>query len=78
MVIGCVLIGLGFGVPAIVYNKESLPMPIKVIIHMEIGCVVYTVVGYAIGWIGRKGRCGFLCIHFLQAPCCKLTRKYIE
>ncbi len=52
MVIGCVLIGLGFGVPTIVYNKESLPMPIKVIIHMGIGCVVYTIVAYAVGWIG--------------------------
>lgn len=52
MVIGCVLIGLGFGVPTVVYNKDSLPMPIKVIIHMGIGCVVYTIVAYAVGWIG--------------------------
>lgn len=52
MVIGCILIGLGFGVPTIVYKKENLPMPIKVIIHMGIGCVVYTIVAYAVGWIG--------------------------
>ena len=52
MVVGCVLIGLGFGIPSIVYNKESMPMPIKVLIHMGIGCVVYTIVAYAVGWIG--------------------------
>ena len=52
MVVGCVLIGLGFGVPTIVYRKDSIPMPIRVIIHMGIGCVVYTLVAYAVGWIG--------------------------
>ncbi len=52
MVVGCVLIGLGFGVPTIVYRKDSIPMPIRVIIHMGIGCVIYTIVAYAVGWIG--------------------------
>ncbi len=52
MVAGCVLVGLGFGVPSIVYRKDNLPMPIRVIIHMGIGCVVYTAVAYAVGWIG--------------------------
>lgn len=58
MVIGCVLVGLGFGVPTIVYRKDSLPMPIRVIIHMGIGCVVYTVVAYAVGWIGGSATIG--------------------
>lgn len=58
MVVGCVLIGLGFGVPTIVYNKDSLPMPIKVIIHMGIGCIVYTIVAYAVGWIGGSATIG--------------------
>lgn len=52
MVVGCVLIGLGFGIPSIVYKMDNLPMPIRVIIHMGIGCVVYTAVAYAVGWIG--------------------------
>lgn len=52
MVTGCVLIGLGFGVPTIVYRKESIPMPLKVLIHMGTGCVIYTVVAYAVGWMG--------------------------
>ena len=48
MVVGCVLVGLGFGVPTIVYRKENLPMPIRVLIHMGIGCVSYLVPFYEI------------------------------
>jgi hypothetical protein len=58
MVAGCVLVGLGFGVPSVIYRKDSLPMPIRVIIHMGIGCVVYTVVAYAVGWIGGAATLG--------------------
>lgn len=58
MVAGCVLVGLGFGVPTIVYRKDNIPMPIRVIIHMGIGCVVYTVVAYAVGWIGGSATIG--------------------
>lgn len=58
MVIGCVLIGVGFGVPSVVYNKDDLPMPIQVIIHMGIGCTVYTVVAYAVGWLGSPATIG--------------------
>ena len=58
MVVGCVLVGLGFGVPTIVYNNDHLPMPVRVIIHMGIGCVVYTVVAYAVGWIGGSATLG--------------------
>ena len=52
MVVGCVLIGLGFGVPSIVYRNDNIPMPMKVLIHMGIGCVVYTMVAFAVGWMG--------------------------
>ena len=52
MVVGSIFVGLGFGLPTIVYNRESLPMPIRVVIHMGIGCVVYTLVAYAVGWFG--------------------------
>jgi hypothetical protein len=58
MVAGCVLVGLGFGVPTIVYRKDNLPMPIRVIIHMGIGCVVYTIIAYAVGWIGGSATIG--------------------
>ena len=52
MVVGSALVGIGFGVPTIVYNSDKLPQPIKVVIHMGIGCVIYTVVAYAVGWFG--------------------------
>lgn len=52
MVVGCIIIGLGFGLPTVVYQRDNLPMPIRVLIHMGIGCVVYTIVAYALGWIG--------------------------
>ena len=52
MVTGCIVVGLGFGLPSVVYQKDNLPMPIRVLIHMGIGCVVYTIVAYAVGWLG--------------------------
>ena len=58
IVIGCILVGLGFGIPSIVYGKDSLPMPIRVVIHMGIGCMVYTVVAYAVGWMGGAASIG--------------------
>ncbi len=51
MVAGCVIVGLGFGIPSMIYNNENLPMAIKVIVHMGIGCVVNTVVAYSVGWV---------------------------
>ena len=29
MVVGCVVVGWGFGIPAVVYRKENMPMPIQ-------------------------------------------------
>ena len=58
MVIGCIIVGLGFGVPTVVYRNDSLPMPVKVLVHMGIGCVVYTIVGFAVGWIGGSATIG--------------------
>jgi len=52
MVTGSAIVGIGFGVPTVVYNSEKLPMPVKVLIHMGIGCVIYTAVAYAVGWFG--------------------------
>ena len=52
MVVGCVIVGLGFGIPSMIYNNENLPMAVKVIIHMGIGCVVNTIVAYSVGWAG--------------------------
>lgn len=58
MALGSIIVGLGFGVPTVVYNKDSLPMPVKVIIHMGIGCAVYTAVAFAVGWFGASTTVG--------------------
>jgi len=54
MVVGCLLTGLGFGVPSVIYENESLPLPIRVVIHMGTGCIVYTIVAFAVGWMGAS------------------------
>ena len=58
MIIGCIIIGLGFGIPTIVYKNDSLPMPVRVLIHMGIGCVIYTIVACSVGWIGGSASLG--------------------
>lgn len=58
MVIGSAVVGIGFGVPTVVYNSDKLPMPVKVLIHMGIGCVIYTVVAFAVGWFGGASTIG--------------------
>ena len=58
MVVGCMIVGLGFGIPSIVYHKESLPMPVRILIHMGIGCIVYTFVAYSVGWFGNISNIG--------------------
>ena len=58
MVIGCIIVGLGFGIPSLVYRSETLPMPVKILVHMGIGCIIYTIVGFAVGWIGGSATLG--------------------
>ena len=55
MVIGSMIVGLGFGMPTFVYSIDSLPMPVRVIIHMGTGCIIYTITAYAVGWMGGSG-----------------------
>ena len=55
MVIGSMIVGMGFGLPSFIYRIESVPMPVRVIIHMGTGCIIYTVVAYAVGWMGGSG-----------------------
>lgn len=52
MVIASVIVGLGFGVPTMVYKSDKLPTPVKVLIHMGIGCIIYTIVAFSVGWLG--------------------------
>lgn len=52
MVVGCMIVGLGFGIPTIIYKRDDFPMPIRAIIHMGTGCIIYTIVAYSVGWMG--------------------------
>lgn len=51
MALGSIGIGLGFGLPAIVYEKEDISLAVRTLIHMGIGCIVMTAVAFAVGWI---------------------------
>ena len=43
-------IGLGFGIPSLIYETE-LSMPVKVLIHMGIGCAVMIASAIVNGWV---------------------------
>lgn len=52
MVLGCIGIGLGFGVPSLIYRNEALPMPVRTLIHLGVGSTVYVLIAYLVGWLG--------------------------
>jgi len=51
MVIGCIVLGLGWGAPAAVYSSEKMSTGIKYVIHIGIGIVVQTITAFIVGWI---------------------------
>ena len=51
MAVGTLVIGLGFGLPAIVYNNENMSVAMQALIHMGIGCVVMTITAFVVGWV---------------------------
>ena len=51
MAIATVVIGLGFGLPAVVYDNEKLSLFTQTIIHMGTGCIIMTVTAFLVGWI---------------------------
>lgn len=62
MIIGCLICGIGFGAPSVVYNSEKLSYPVKVLIHMGVGCIVYTIVAFNVGWLGNETSLALKCI----------------
>ena len=52
MVIASVIVGLGFGIPSLIYRSDKLPIPVKVLVHMGIGCIIYTIAAFSVGWLG--------------------------
>ena len=55
MVIGAVIVGLGFSVPGIVYETTVFSYAVKILIHMGTGCVIFLITGYAVGWFSLAG-----------------------
>ena len=51
MALGSLGIGLGFGLPCILYANEKLSRPVQITLHMVIGCIVMLVIAYLVGWI---------------------------
>lgn len=51
MAVGTILIGLGFGVPALIYQNENMSLLVQTLIHMGIGCLVLILVGVWVGWL---------------------------
>lgn len=49
--VGTVLVGIGFGVPSLIYESDRLPFAFKVVFHMGIGCAIYMMIGLNVGWI---------------------------
>ena len=46
-----ILVGIAFCAPTVVYDKESMPLPLKMLIHLGIGFVVYFPAAIYAGWM---------------------------
>lgn len=54
MVIGAVVVGLGFSIPTLIYDNKKLPYGAKIFIHMGIGCIVMLITSLVVGWIPKE------------------------
>ncbi len=51
MALGSLGIGLGFGLPCVIYTSERLSRPVQISIHMVTGCAVMLTIAFLLGWI---------------------------
>ncbi|MCR5823547.1 MAG: DUF3021 domain-containing protein [Lachnospiraceae bacterium] len=58
MIIGSIIAGIGYGAPSVVYNNDRMSYATKILVHMGIGCVVYTIVAFNVGWLGNNTTLG--------------------
>ena len=57
MALGSLGIGLGFGIPCLVYTNEKLSRSVQISVHMVTGCTFMLAIAFLIGWIPTdKGR----------------------
>ena len=50
MAVGAIIVGLGFGLPSLIYEKEEIPYVMQVLFHLGIGCAILLITGYMVGW----------------------------
>ncbi|MBR6477017.1 MAG: DUF3021 domain-containing protein [Lachnospiraceae bacterium] len=51
MMIACLVTGLAFGVPSVLYHVENVPVAVAAVIHLGIGLAVYFFAAAKVGWI---------------------------
>ena len=51
MALGSLGIGLGFGLPCIIYTDERLSRSVQISVHMVAGCAIMLVIAFLVGWI---------------------------
>ena len=51
MALGSLGIGLGFGLPCIIYTNEKLSRSVQIAIHMVTGCAIMLTIAFLVGWI---------------------------
>ncbi len=73
MVIGCIICGIGYGAPSVVYNSEKLAYPVKILIHMGIASVIYVIVAFNVGWLGNDTTLGTKVVII----CCLLALSFV-
>lgn len=49
--LGSLGIGLGFGLPCILYTSEKLTRSVQISVHMATGCAVMLAIAFLVGWI---------------------------
>ena len=51
MTLACVVSGLGFGVPTLLYNSDRISPTIASVLHLGIGFTIYFAAASSVGWI---------------------------
>ena len=51
MALGSLGIGLGFGIPCIIYTNEKLSRSVQISVHMVIGCTLMLAIAFLVGRI---------------------------
>ena len=51
MALGSLGVGLGFGLPCIIYTNEKLSRSVQISVHMVTGCTIMLAIAFLVGWI---------------------------